>query len=289
MPKAVAKYNFKDGLKHEFELLDSVDLYKDHRDLLTEPHRANFHHIIWFQSGTGTHLIDFKPIKILPNSLVFVAKNKVQRFDPIGDFKAKIILFTDAFFGLSETDARFLRDTILFNDLFDDTQVRLNKLDKVFSDYLNMIEEESKKINDHFQHHLLKNLLYNFLLLAERKRRNQGFTEVKKGADLDYTLLFKDLLNSNFRKVKQVSFYSRELNVTEKRLNMATSKTLGMTPKDLIDQRIILEAKRLLSHTHISIKEVGFELGFDEPTNFIKYFKKHCNSTPVEFREKYSV
>ena len=289
MSKAVTKYNFKDGLTHEFELIDSASLYKDHRDLLTEPHRTNFYHIIWFQSGKGTHLIDFKPVKILPNSLVFVGKNKVQRFDPVGDFKAKIILFTDAFFCSSETDTKFLHNTILFNDLFDNAQVRLNKEDSAFSDSLNMIEYELKYDHDSFQHGLLKNLLHNFLLLAERKKRTQGFTEVKKGADLDYTLLFKDLLEAKYRKIKQVAFYAKELNVTEKRLNHATSKILGITPKGMIDQRILLEAKRLLSHTNQSIKEIGFELGFEDIQSFSRFFKNKQGTSPKEFRNNKAV
>lgn len=122
-------------------------------------------------------------------------------------------------------------------------------------------------------------------MLSERERRQQDFTEIKKGADLDYVVLFKDLLEVQFKEQKQVNSYSGQLSVTEKRLNQATSKVLGKTPKQMIDERVMLEAKRLLAHTNESIKEIGFALGFEEPTNFIKYFKKHHNTTPVEFRE----
>ncbi|MEN9701160.1 MAG: hypothetical protein RIR55_475, partial [Bacteroidota bacterium] len=76
--------------------------------------------------------------------------------------------------------------------------------------------------------------------------------------------------------------------VSEKKLNKSTLKVLGKSPKVLIDERVVLEAKRLLAHTTSSIKEIGFELGFDEPTNFIKYFRKHVASTPIDFRSKYA-
>jgi AraC-like DNA-binding protein len=99
-------------------------------------------------------------------------------------------------------------------------------------------------------------------------------------------MLFKDLLEINFKTQKQVSFYAKELIITEKRLNQATSKVFGKTPKHIIDDRIILEAKRILVHTNESIKEVAYNLGFEEPTNFIKYFKKHSSVTPTEFREQ---
>jgi len=125
------------------------------------------------------------------------------------------------------------------------------------------------------------------LLLAERERRKTGFTEIKRGADLDYTILFKNLLDEQYKQVKTVSAYAGQMAVSEKRLTQATSTTLGKTPKQLIDERVQLEIKRLLVHTSLSIKEIGYELGFEEPTNFIKYFRKHEKMTPIEFRERY--
>ena len=66
-----------------------------------------------------------------------------------------------------------------------------------------------------------------------------------------------------------------------------SSKILGSTPKKIIDDRIMLEAKRLLAHSSESVKEISYSLGFDEPTNFVKYFRKHHLSTPIEFRESF--
>lgn len=287
MSGEVSKYDFKPGLNHEFEILDVTFLYKHHKDLLITPHRANFYHIIWFESGSGTHLVDFLPVKIKSNSLLFIGKNKVQRFDPNGNYKAKAIVFTDQFFCKSENDIKFLRNTILYNDLFENNQIQLANNEAEFDGLIRMMQTELNRIKDGYQPDLLRNLLHNFLLLAERSKRNHEFTKIKKGADLDYTLLFKDLLEVHFRVSKQVSFYAGELSVTEKRLNKATSAILGSTPKKMIDDRVLLEAKRLLSHTDNSIKSIGFELGFEEPTNFIKYFRKHSNSTPIEFREQF--
>jgi AraC-like DNA-binding protein len=123
--------------------------------------------------------------------------------------------------------------------------------------------------------------------LAERERRKAGFNEIRKGEDLDYTILFKNLLDDQFKNLKSVAGYAAMMAVSEKKLNKSTLKVLGKSPKVLIDERVVLEAKRLLAHTTSSIKEIGFELGFDEPTNFIKYFRKHVASTPIDFRSKF--
>jgi len=286
---AIQKYSFKPGLPQELEIIGIADLYKEFENNLTTPHRAGFYIIIWFQKGSPTHLVDFNPIKIKPNRILFLNKDTVHRFDSKGNFDGKVVLFTDSFFCRTEADTKFLRSNILFNDLLSVSQLQLQKTTSLFADLFQQMETELTNPKDNYQSDILQNLLHNLLLLSDRERRKQNFIEVKKGADLDYVMLFKDLLENQFRGQKLVSNYAEQLRVTEKRLNQATSKVLDKAPKQMIDERIMLEAKRLLAHTNESVKEIGFKLGFDEPTNFIKYFRKHHSSTPVEFREGFSL
>lgn len=284
MTPDIIKYDFKAGLPQEFEIVDIAKLYAAFKDTLTTTHRTGFYHIIWFQQGAPTHLVDFNPIKIKPNTLLFLNKDTVQRFDDKSKFGGKAILFTDTFFCKTEADTKFLRNSILFNDLFSVSQIQVKKQSKLFADLLQQMTDELQGIKDNSQAGILQNLLHNFLLQAERERRKQNFTEIRKGADLDYLMLFKDLLDADYKRQKQVNYYAKEIIITEKRLNQATTKVLGKTPKEIIDDRIMLEAKRILAHTTESVKEIGYDLGFDEPTNFIKYFKKHSTFTPTEFR-----
>lgn len=288
MKSDIKKYSFKQGLPQEFELVGIGQLYNNHSDTLTTPHRTGFYHILWFQKGSPTHLVDFNPIKIKSNTILFLNRDIVQQFDKKGGFDGKAILFTDTFFCKSESDTKFLRSTVLFNDLFSVSQIQLSETAPLFAELFQLMETELDNEKDNSQSDILKNLLHNLLLLSERERRKQDFHQIKKGADLDYVMLFKDLLDINYRKLKKVSDYSKKISVTEKRLNQATSKILDKSPKQMIDERVMLEAKRLLAHTNESVKEIGFDLGFDEPTNFIKYFRKHSHSTPIEFREQFT-
>lgn len=280
----IQQYNFKEGLPHEFEIIELANFYKKNSNILTQTHRVNFYQIIWFEEGNGKHLVDFQPVKIENNTLLFLNKNVVHQFDKMTTFKGKTILFTDNFFCRDANDASFLKNTILFNDLFEIAQIQIHN--KHLIAILNLMSEEITNTKDFQQANILRHFLHSFLLIAERERRKQNFVEMKKGVDFDYLLLFKDLLEAHFYSKKQVSYYASKLAVTEKRLNQVTANRLGKTPKQIIDERVILEAKRLLVYTNQSIKEVGFFLGFEEPTNFIKYFKKHTKTTPVEFREK---
>jgi AraC-like DNA-binding protein len=105
-------------------------------------------------------------------------------------------------------------------------------------------------------------------------------------AELDNVIRFLDLLERNFRSDKLVGKYMTAMNITEKRLNKSTTLILDKTPKQLIDERVSLEAKRLLARSHASIRDIAFDLGFEERSSFIKFFVKHNGCKPAEFRER---
>ncbi len=287
MKKNIARYGFKEGLPVEFELVSLGDLFLRNKNLLINPHRTDFYHILWFQKGNPTHWVDFEPVKIKSNSILFVGKDKVHSFDKSGNFDGRAILFTANFFCQSEADRKFLQSTILYNDLLNVTNIVLGKSAAVYSGIFDAIGEEVNKPADENQQYILKNYLHNLMLLAERERQKQTITKIIRSSDLDIVLLFKDIVDKQFKSIKSVSEYSKQLHIYEKRLNIATTNVLGKPPKEIIDERILLEAKRLLVYSDYSIKEISIELGFDEPTNFIKYFRKHTAATPLEFRENH--
>ena len=238
MADKIQKYDFKEGLPQEFEIIDFDLLFNEFSEEIQKPHRAEFYQILWFQKGSPTHLVDFNPIKIKPNSLLFVNKNSVQLFDYKTNFKGKAILFTDSFFCKTEADTKFLRSSILFNDLLSISQIQITKTRSILETIFNQLETELKNPKDNYQSDLLRNDLRNLLLHSERERRKQDFIELKKDTNLEQTLLFKTLLDDNFLNNKKVSFYCQKMSLTPKRLNQATSKILGKTPKNIIDDRV---------------------------------------------------
>lgn len=284
MTTQIKKLSFKAGLPHEFEVVELARIWELHKAKLITPYRTGFYHILWFEKGNLTHLVDFNPVDIEPNTILFLNKDTVQRFDSAGNYEGKAILFTEGFFCRSENDAVYLRSSALFNDLFSILQITLTKSDHRFLNLIQLMENELLAAKDEVQSDILHNLLHLFLLFAEREKRKQQPVDIKRSVDLDFTMRFKSQVENNFRSQKQVSVYAGELGLTEKRLNQATTKVLGKTPKQVIDERVILEAMRLLAHTDISVKEIGFSLGFEEPTNFIKYFRRKQETTPLEFR-----
>ena len=285
LSEEIIKYEFRGGLPIEFEIVDVPALMKRHKTNMVKPHRTGFYHILWVRTS-GTHGVDFTPVDLKENTLLFVSTETVQSFDAENDLNAKAILFTSSFFGASEADVRFMNETILFNDLGTNRGVTISEGNfPAFDALFTLMEMMASKQKDDYQSKILRSLLYSFLLLAEQEKHAQIGSGIKAAADRHYPYAFRELLEGNFKSNKQVSFYAAALSITERRLNQAVFKSAGKTVKQAIDHRVILEAKRLLVHTGANIKEIGFMLGFEEPTNFIKYFRKHTASTPVEFRQ----
>lgn len=287
MKPQINQYLFKEGLDVEIEVIPLNSLITKQQKVITVPHRTEFYHIFWFQKGNPTHIIDFEKVKTEPNSLLFINKGRINVFDLESGYDGKVLIFTDNFFCKAESDKKYLQQTILFNDLLDIPSIDLTNASPQLQTVFEAIEQELQNPYDQFKADIVRQLLYSFLLLADREKRKQGFREIKKNADFDYTLLFKDLTEQQFTHNKTVGKYAAQMTITEKRLNQATTNVLGISPKQLIDERVILETKRLLAYTNDTIKEICYAIGFEEPTNFIKYFRKHTQTTPVEFREQF--
>jgi AraC-like DNA-binding protein len=134
---------------------------------------------------------------------------------------------------------------------------------------------------------LLQNLLHAFLLSAEKSLPVGKLQKEKNSEKLNQLLLFRKYIEESYTKMRRVKEYCKNRGLSEKQLSRLVRQLTDKSPKQLMDERLILEAKRLLSHSGMSVKEISFSLGFEEPTNFNKYFKKHEKITPLQFRSKF--
>ena len=286
--ESIENRSFKKQTNHtlDIQVVTSEELLKFGVDVLARPHRTNFYHIFLFDKAS-VHEVDFEKMNIPDCSLLFLDKDKVHCFDKQLCFEGELIVFMDTLFSISDFDHQFLQNCTLFSKLYDTQVIELpaDKYQKVknttryIHQILNTLQPPPHQL-------LVKNLLQNLLILAQQCAEAQGFEPIKSGAELDYLLLFETLLEQHFKQQHQVSFYARQILISEKKLHKVTTQILGKPPKQLIDERVILEAKRLLSYSQDSVKTIAYDLGFDEPTNFIKFFKKHTDQTPNNFRQK---
>lgn len=286
MSKEIKKYTFSKKTDVQIEVVPLTTLTTVNRPHLVNAHRTTFYHIFLFKNCQPTHWVDFNPINVKPYSILFIDKERVHQFDQLLKYDGEVIIFTDNFYCQNENDIKFLKGSILFNDIYDNCL--LTSDENSFQKLLNIsleIDYEIHQFDSNTSPTILKNLLQNFLLLSEREKRKKSNYYYEKNIDFEYSTIFKDLLERHYKTKRNVSFYAQQLAISERRLGQATNTFLGKLPKEMINERIILEAKRLLVYGNHSIKEIAYDLGFEEPTNFIKHFKKQTSQTPLEFRE----
>lgn len=285
MSKEIKKYTFSKPSTVQIEVVPLSTLTTESRPHLVNPHRTTFYHIFLFKNCQPSHLVDFKPIQVKPYSLLFIDRERVHQFDQLLNYDGEVVIFTDDFFCQSEEDIKFLKGSTLFNDLQDNCLLTLDKYPfQKLQNISQEINEELQQFDQQTSPTILKNWLQNFLIVAEREKRKNNTYQSEKNIDFEYTTLFKDLLEKHYKTKRKVGFYAQELAISERRLGQATNMFLGKLPKEIINERITLEAKRLLVYGNYSIKEIAYDLGFEEPTNFIKYFKKQTAQTPLDFR-----
>lgn len=288
MSTQIKNYDFKEGLPFGFEILDLKQLFKSSKTLLNHPHRTGFYEIVWFKNAETKLWVDFVDVEVKENTLMFFNKHVVKQL--VGNSKQEglVFLFNDDFFCKSNLDMTYLNSHVLLNNLLNnDIQIELNEESLLFEVIFSQLQTEFNKKQDEYQARLLRNGLNNLLLHAERMYQHQGNHVVENDVEVDIFIRFKELLENNFSTQKQVQFYADTLYITSKKLNQITQKVLGKTPKVIIHDRILLEAKRELVHSQKNIQEIAYYLGFSESTNFVKYFKKYTKMTPNQFKEEH--
>ncbi len=278
-----------DGL--EFEIFPLQELHQRDQGLLDHsislPHRVNFSLIIFITKGKGNHFIDFKKYSFQKGSIIFISKEQVQSFDLKSDTEGFIILFTENFIWNTVDFSKSLNYSMLYN--YHSKSPILNPKDIPDSGFFSIIDEINTEYSypDTFAKEEIISSLMNFLFLkAERIFRKDLDSKREKKLAKPFST-FRNLLIKNYQSTRNASDYAQMMNISYKHLNDICKAVLGQTAKEFIDKYLILETKRHLASSNISIKELTFQMGFDEPTNFIKFFKRHTHQTPSQFKKLY--
>jgi len=249
------------------------------------PHRHDFYNLIYIKQGNGTHDIDFKRFDIQPHQMFFMNDGQVHEWQLSEDTTGYTLFFKKEFYEVLEKNLS-LKALPFFNNSHNDSPF------VVFSSEQSaMIESIFEQILDEFQQDkphkesLIKILLKSILIHAVRVYQPLFNTD-HNSLNISKVRHFENLIETNFKSLKSVKEYAALLNITANYLNAVCKETVGRTAGDMIRDRIILEAKRLLLHSTISVCETAYHLGYDDCSYFIRLFKKNTGNTPEKFRSK---
>jgi AraC-like DNA-binding protein/mannose-6-phosphate isomerase-like protein (cupin superfamily) len=252
------------------------------------PHRYTFCMLLCVTRGECTQLVNFKAVKCKAGSMLALRPGQTHRFGDEQGWDGWIVLFRSEFI-------------LTPQPVLHSADFKSGGPTQGLPDHLALSEHEQRIVTDAIAqmsedsdiaapaaaiNALLRQQLYTLLL---------RLSIVQDGGDSEFDLTsnstqrfrtFQQLVEINFAKWHCVAQYASPLRCSGKTLTRAALQLAGVTAKAVIASRINLEAKRLLAHSTMSVTHIGERLGFEDPTNFVKFFRRETACTPGEFRRR---
>ena len=243
------------------------------------PHRLNFYAILIITGGEVNHIVDFKVHTLRKDDVMVISKGQTHAFDESSVYKGYLVVFSESFMHKYMAQSTIAQINHLYNYFIN--QEKINNPDR--NHILHEMLARELEGNSPSLPNIIGSLLSIYLLKLNEENIVLSHVSVDNKY-LDYFNHFRLSVEKNFSKTRDAKFYASEIFISYKHLNDVCKEVVNITAKSFIDSYVILEAKRMLVSTSFSVKEIAFTIGFGEPTNFLKYFKKHTGLTPVEFR-----
>ena len=250
-----------------------IDQYKD----LTR--------VLYVKAGSCIS-IDFTSFEVNQDAIFFL---NAGQFLELGDNSLGTMLFyNDDFYCVPLHDVEIVSDELLINTVYNIAGVTLDiKSSAIIASIFEEIKQEV--IQDDIRlEEMVRVLLKQIIIRSTRFwKHQQNKHEVTVRHEAGFARYFTRLVENNFLKHHDVASYAKMLNITAKALNKRVTKHGNETPHDIIKKRIILEAKRLLVHTSLTVKEIAYKLGYEDPCYFIRFFSKQVQTAPQCFRTNF--
>lgn len=252
---------------------------------IRQAHRHDYHHVVLVTSGEGRLSMDFDLFPIRPPMLLHFGPAVVHGWEPRRRPQGFVVHFDRTFFAADARDPAEVSEMPLFCSLSGARVLSITPEQRGTFEALAraMLREYRERGLEHVA--ALRSYLRLWLIEAQRIARAQHPERWNdRGARL--TNRFLQLVSENFRAVSGVSGYAQRLRVTPSHLNETVRRTLGKTAGEMIRQRMILEAKRMLRHSERSVSEVAYHLNFEDPSYFARFFRKQTGQSPASFRSQ---
>jgi len=258
-------------------------------------HVHSFYEILWFQEGTGYHTVDFVEYKVKPGTIFFISPGQLHHFDRREGYKGVTIKMCTDLLMYSTYNGHGINKMFLkYNTFHTYDSVPYYNINEETSRKLKMIveemDDESNRNTEFGNIDILKSLLCIFLVIVARygTHDSEQNLETIKPSHLLF-VQFRRMVEQEFTRMHTVQEYASKLNVASRTLHKSVNECSGKTPLALINGRIVLEAKRMIRYTNLMIKEIAYELGYEDTSYFVKLFKRETGYLPSDFRELDSV
>ena len=283
LPTDQAKMSF-------FDISDISALNKMHPEALQEMHCHNFYSIFWFNAGEGTHIVDFDEYKIGQGTVFFLSPKPIHTCRNLSNVDGIAMCFPEEFLlkidnelqGRIKTKMFYPANGFAHCKISEAAKEKMMPIVKLMQE-ASALQYEDKSLQASYFASLLSLLLIDMIRLGEWG--DSSFSKVSSDSFQVYAK-FVQMVEDNYIEHHAVKDYIEKLGVSQTTLNLYTQQYAKTTPLKIINNRIILEAKRLLRYSTTRTKQIAFYLGFKDDSYFVKLFKRNVGMSPVEFRQK---
>ncbi len=248
------------------------------------PHRHDFYHMVFFTRGAGSHSVDFETFNIKPYHIYFMAPGQVHGWDFEGAVDGYVVNFSAGFFKSFLLDSQYLDNFLFFSG-----NVQYSVLDIPVAEQTAAIAVMEKAVKEadspgRFRLDTLRVLLLEFFLLLVK---SAGADKTNNKVGHNHALLrnYEKLIEQNYTNHRLPKFYAELLSITPSHLNAICKELLGISAGDMIRNRIVLEAKRMLVNLDLTVTQVAYSLNFEDNSYFCKFFKNQAGISPEAFRK----
>lgn len=275
------------GNGHPFiEIQKLHELCEAERQENAQKHKHNFYSAYLITQGQVIYKTNYVQHCLGSEMLLFVSKGVVHKMEFSPDIKGYSIIFNDLFWSMFANSGIFEVDQLFNREDFKTTLRISTKNTQQFNELIqDMLHEQNTKEKGMFA--MLHHYLSIFLLKVHRIMEPDLTTkpEEQEVQQARTIIRFRQLIDKNYRQAKTVSAYAEKLNLSPNCLNELSKNISGTTAGELIRNRVIQEAQKMLLTSNLSFKEIAYNLGFEDPAYFSRYFKKYTGKTMKAFRQ----
>jgi len=280
----VKTYHFLPN-KYGRELLLDISRIESLKNFVLDhtPHNISFYEILFIEKGKGSFSLDENKMTIEPGAIIFTSPGQIRRWDLKQAISGYTLFFEKDFLNLFFTDDLFLYRFQYFHQYSRPTNIKMPA--PIFQDTLGLVRSIEKEFH-HLQNdssHLLRAILYQLLVVLNRFYATVYQVQSDTHTNPDF-FRFRSLLEKEFTQHHRVKTYAQLLNISANHLNKICRQYSGHSAQEMIHNKLVSEIKRQLCGNK-SIKEIGYEFEFSDPSNFNRFFKKLTGVTAQQYRD----
>jgi len=249
--------------------------------------------IIRVKQGRGQVYVDSERVMLQNGTLILVSPFAFLHLENVVYVQGTVILFTEDFFCRAPQHEHLLYKATFGPNRNTCFQMIDDEIGYSFlQSQLSMFGWEYRLGRDPLlKFDFLHNILLSVIIYIHKLQLEQELSthDLQNPYTKSQVVQFIQLLNIHFREENTIQFYADKMNISADQLAQICKKGIGWSPKAIMQEKLLREAKRLLLFDAMSVKEVSYYLGFTEPTNFVKFFQQHTGVSPKNFRVEHCV